>query len=67
MQRVETKRMSERKVEGEFVDRSGKCPPWARRPEAIIIVATARVFDLKLVTADERLIDLKDVPRLANR
>lgn len=36
-------------------------------PADRFLVATARVFDLKLVTADERLIDLKAVPTLANR
>ena len=38
-----------------------------RDPADRFLVATARVFDLKLVTADERLIDLKVVPTLANR
>ena len=38
-----------------------------RDPADRFLVATARVFDLKLVTADERLIDLKAVPTLANR
>ena len=36
-------------------------------PADRFLIATARVFDLKLVTADERLIDLKAVPTLANR
>lgn len=38
-----------------------------RDPADRFLVATARVFDLKLVTADERLIDQKAVPTLANR
>jgi PIN domain nuclease of toxin-antitoxin system len=38
-----------------------------RDPADRFLVATARVFDLKLVTADERLIDLKAVSTLANR
>lgn len=38
-----------------------------RDPADRFLVATARVFGLKLVTADERLIDLKAVPTLANR
>ena len=38
-----------------------------RDPADRFLVATARVFDLKLVTADDRLIDLKAVPTLANR
>ena len=38
-----------------------------RDPADRFLVATARVFDLRLVTADERLIDLKDVSTLANR
>jgi len=38
-----------------------------RDPADRFLVATARVFDLKLVTADERLIALKAVPTLANR
>ena len=38
-----------------------------RDPADRFLVATAQVFDLKLVTADERLIDLKAVPTLANR
>ncbi|MGB5302557.1 MAG: type II toxin-antitoxin system VapC family toxin [Gemmatimonadota bacterium] len=38
-----------------------------RDPADRFLVATARVFGLKLVTADERLIDLKTVPTLANR
>jgi PIN domain nuclease of toxin-antitoxin system len=36
-------------------------------PADRFLVATAQVFDLKLVTSDERLIDLKAVPTLANR
>ena len=38
-----------------------------RDPADRFLVATAQVFDLTLVTADERLIDLKAVPTLANR
>ena len=38
-----------------------------RDPADRFLVATAAVFDLTLVTADERLIDLKAVPTLANR
>ena len=38
-----------------------------RDPADRFLVATAQVFDLKLVTADARLIDLKAVPTLANR
>lgn len=38
-----------------------------RDPADRFLVATARVFDLKLVTADERLIDLRAVPTLPNR
>ena len=38
-----------------------------RDPADRFLVATARVFDLRLVTADERLIDLKAVSTLANR
>lgn len=38
-----------------------------RDPADRFLIATARVFDLALVTADERLIDLKAVPTLANR
>jgi PIN domain nuclease of toxin-antitoxin system len=38
-----------------------------RDPADRFLVATARVFDLKLVTADERLIKLRAVPTLANR
>lgn len=38
-----------------------------RDPADRFLVATAAVFGLKLVTADERLIDLKVVPTLANR
>ncbi|MBK5096861.1 MAG: type II toxin-antitoxin system VapC family toxin [Gemmatimonadetes bacterium] len=38
-----------------------------RDPADRFLVATARVFDLRLVTADERLIRLKSVPTLANR
>jgi PIN domain nuclease of toxin-antitoxin system len=38
-----------------------------RDPADRLLVATARVFDLKLVTADERLIKLRAVPTLANR
>jgi len=32
-----------------------------------LLVATARVFGLTLVTADQRLIDARQVPILANR
>jgi PIN domain nuclease of toxin-antitoxin system len=38
-----------------------------RDPADRLLIATARVFDLNLVTADERLIGLKAVPTLANR
>jgi len=38
-----------------------------RDPADRFLVATARIFNLKLVTADERLIDLKAVPTLQNR
>ena len=38
-----------------------------RDPADRFLVATARVFDLRLVTADERLIRLKSVPTIANR
>jgi len=38
-----------------------------RDPADRFLVATAQVFDITLVTADERLIDLKAVPTLANR
>ena len=36
-------------------------------PADRFLVATARVFGLRLVTADERLIDLDSVPTLPNR
>lgn len=36
-------------------------------PADRFLVATARVFGLRLVTADERLIDLGSVPTLPNR
>jgi len=38
-----------------------------RDPADRFLVATARIFDLKLVTADKRLIDMKGLPTLANR
>ena len=38
-----------------------------RDPADFLLVATARVLNLTLVTADERLIDAKQVPTLANR
>ena len=38
-----------------------------RDPADLLLVATARVLNLTLVTADERLIDSKQVPTLANR
>jgi len=38
-----------------------------RDPADRFLVATARVFDLRLVTADERLIESRQVPVLANR
>lgn len=38
-----------------------------RDPADRLIVATARVLDLTLVTADERIIGAKGVPVLANR
>ena len=38
-----------------------------RDPADLLLVATARVLNLTLVTADERLIDAKQVPTLANR
>ena len=38
-----------------------------RDPADRFLLATARVFDLKLVTADERLINLKAVPTLPNQ
>ncbi len=38
-----------------------------RDPAGHFLAATARVFDLTLVTADETLIAAKDVPTLANR
>jgi PIN domain nuclease of toxin-antitoxin system len=36
-------------------------------PADRFLVATARVFELRLVTADERLIDPGSVPTLPNR
>ena len=36
-------------------------------PADLLLVATARVLNLTLVTADERLIDAKQVSTLANR
>jgi PIN domain nuclease of toxin-antitoxin system len=36
-------------------------------PADHFLVATAKVFDLTLVTADERLLGTKDLPVLANR
>jgi PIN domain nuclease of toxin-antitoxin system len=38
-----------------------------RDPADLLLVATARVLNLTLVTADERLIDAKQVSTLANR
>ncbi len=38
-----------------------------RDPADLLLVATARVLNLTLVTADERLIDAKQVPTLENR
>lgn len=38
-----------------------------RDPADRFLVATARVFDLTLVTADERLLKARQVPVLANR
>ena len=38
-----------------------------RDPADLLLVATARVLNLTLVTADERLIGAKQVPTLANR
>jgi len=38
-----------------------------RDPADLLLVATARVLNLTLVTADERLIDAKQVATLANR
>ena len=38
-----------------------------RDPADRLLVATARVFDLTLVTADRQLIDSQDVPILAAR
>ena len=38
-----------------------------RDPADLLLVATARVLNLTLVTADERLIAAKQVPTLANR
>ena len=38
-----------------------------RDPADLFLVATARVLNLTLVTADERLIDAKQVATLANR
>ena len=38
-----------------------------RDPADTLLVATARVLNLTLVTGDERLIDAKQVPTLANR
>ena len=38
-----------------------------RDPADRFLAATARVFDLTLVTADEHLLSLRDVPLLPNR
>ena len=38
-----------------------------RDPGDLLLVATARVLNLTLVTADENIIDAKQVPTLANR
>ena len=38
-----------------------------RDPADRLLAATAKVFDLTLVTADERLLKVKDLPTLANR
>jgi len=38
-----------------------------RDPADRFLVATAKVFDLTLVTADERLMRLREIPVLANR
>jgi PIN domain nuclease of toxin-antitoxin system len=38
-----------------------------RDPADYFLVATAKVFDLTLVTADERLLRVKDIAVLANR
>lgn len=38
-----------------------------RDPADRLLAATARVLDLRLVTADERLLALKGIPLLANR
>jgi len=38
-----------------------------RDPADRFLVATARVFDLTLVTADEHLLKARQVPVLANR
>jgi len=38
-----------------------------RDPADRFLVATARIFELTLVTADERLMKLREVPVLANR
>jgi PIN domain nuclease of toxin-antitoxin system len=38
-----------------------------RDPADYFLAATARVFDLTLVTADETLIAARDIPTLANR
>ena len=38
-----------------------------RDPADRFLVATAKVFELTLVTADERLMELREIPVLANR
>ena len=46
---------------------TGRLSPPRRDPADAFLAATARVFDLTLVTADETLIAARDVPTLANR
>jgi PIN domain nuclease of toxin-antitoxin system len=38
-----------------------------RDPGDRFLVATAKVYDLTLVTADQRLLQIPDLPILANR
>lgn len=59
--------LREAQVTYQVAQETGRVQLSHRDPAARFLVATARVFDLTLVTADERLLKARQVPVLANR
>jgi PIN domain nuclease of toxin-antitoxin system len=59
--------MREAQVTYQVAHETGRVRLPHRDPADRFLVATARVFDLTLVTADERLLEARAVPVLANR